>query len=181
MRDFCLACHVLEAGPGVTNPLHPRITPEKWGTYAQAHENVGQLNRIRPQMSHAFRGTEADREALALFEQALRNRMETLGPAHPQTLQTRVQLARTHGMLANHASAAHHAEAALGSAASNPEASRAVLAEADLVLAEVALAEGRAAGARTLLDRARARLAAGPPPGDLARDLDRLAARLESR
>jgi hypothetical protein len=51
----------------VTNPLRPKITVEKWGTYAQAHENVGQLNRIRPQMSHAFRGTEADREALALF------------------------------------------------------------------------------------------------------------------
>jgi len=67
MRDFCLACHVLEAGPGITNPLRPRITPEKWGTYAQAHENVGNLNRIRPQMAHAFRGNEADRQALALF------------------------------------------------------------------------------------------------------------------
>ena len=67
MRDFCLACHVLEAGPGVTNPLRPRITPERWGTYEQAHENVGNLNRIRPQMAHAFRGNEADRQALALF------------------------------------------------------------------------------------------------------------------
>ncbi len=67
MRDFCLACHVLDAGPGVTNPLRPRITPERWGTYAQAYENVGNLNRIRPQMAHAFRGSEADRQALALF------------------------------------------------------------------------------------------------------------------
>ncbi len=67
MRDFCLACHVLDAGPGVTNPLRPRITPERWGTYAQAYENVGNLNRIRPQMAHAFRGNEADRQALALF------------------------------------------------------------------------------------------------------------------
>jgi hypothetical protein len=67
MRDFCLACHVLEPGPGVTNPLHPRITPEKWGTYEQAWENVGNLNRIRPQMAHAFRGNDQDRRALALF------------------------------------------------------------------------------------------------------------------
>jgi mono/diheme cytochrome c family protein len=67
MRDFCLACHVFEAGPGVTNPLHPRITPEKWGTYEQAWTNVGNLNRIRPQMAHAFRGNEEDRRALALF------------------------------------------------------------------------------------------------------------------
>jgi mono/diheme cytochrome c family protein len=67
MKDFCLACHVLEAGPGVTNPLRPRITPAKWGTYAQAYENIGQLNRIRPQMVHAFRGNDADRQALALF------------------------------------------------------------------------------------------------------------------
>lgn len=67
MRDFCLACHVLDAGPGITNPLRPRITPERWGTYEQAHENVGNLNRIRPQMAHAFRGNEADRQALALF------------------------------------------------------------------------------------------------------------------
>jgi mono/diheme cytochrome c family protein len=67
MRDFCLACHELEAGPGITNPLRPRITPEKWGTFAQAHENVGNLNRIRPQMAHAFRGNDEDRQALALF------------------------------------------------------------------------------------------------------------------
>jgi mono/diheme cytochrome c family protein len=67
MRDFCLACHVLEPGPGVTNPLHPRITPEKWGTYEQAWENVGNLNRIRPQMAHAFRGNDVDRRALAVF------------------------------------------------------------------------------------------------------------------
>jgi mono/diheme cytochrome c family protein len=67
MRDFCLACHVLDAGPGVTNPLRPRIVPERWGTYDQAWENVGQLNRIRPQMAHAFRGTDEDRRALALF------------------------------------------------------------------------------------------------------------------
>jgi hypothetical protein len=67
MRDFCLACHVLEPGPGVTNPLRPRITPEKWGTFAQAYENVGNLNRIRPQMAHAFRGNDEDRQALALF------------------------------------------------------------------------------------------------------------------
>lgn len=67
MRDFCLACHVLEAGPGVTNPLRPRITPEKWGTFAQAWENVGNLNRIKPQMAHAFRGNDEDRQALALF------------------------------------------------------------------------------------------------------------------
>lgn len=67
MRDFCLACHVFEAGPGVTNPLHPRITPEKWGTYEQAWTNVGNLNRIRPQMAHAFRGNEEDRRALAIY------------------------------------------------------------------------------------------------------------------
>jgi mono/diheme cytochrome c family protein len=67
MRDFCLACHVLEPGPGVTNPLHPKITPGKWGTYEQAWENVGNLNRIRPQMAHAFRGNDEDRRALALF------------------------------------------------------------------------------------------------------------------
>ncbi|MGA8890684.1 MAG: hypothetical protein WB493_03880 [Anaeromyxobacteraceae bacterium] len=67
MRDFCLACHVLEAGPGITNPLRPRITRERWGTYAQAWENVGNLNRIKPQMAHAFRGDDADRQALALF------------------------------------------------------------------------------------------------------------------
>ncbi len=67
MRDFCFACHVFEPGPGVTNPLHPRITPEKWGTYEQAYENIGNLNRIRPQMAHAFRGNEQDRQALALF------------------------------------------------------------------------------------------------------------------
>jgi mono/diheme cytochrome c family protein len=67
MRDFCLACHVLDAGPGITNPLRPRITPEKWGTYAQAWENVGNLNRIKPQMAHAFRGNDEDRQALALF------------------------------------------------------------------------------------------------------------------
>ncbi|MEI6225629.1 MAG: cytochrome c [Deltaproteobacteria bacterium] len=67
MRDFCFACHVFEPGPGVTNPLHPRITPEKWGTYEQAYANIGNLSRIRPQMSHAFRGNDDDRQALALF------------------------------------------------------------------------------------------------------------------
>jgi mono/diheme cytochrome c family protein len=67
MRDFCFACHVFEPGPGVTNPLHPRITPEKWGTYEQAYQNIGNLSRIRPQMSHAFRGNDEDRKALALF------------------------------------------------------------------------------------------------------------------
>jgi mono/diheme cytochrome c family protein len=67
MRDFCFACHVFEPGPGVTNPFRPRITPEKWGTYEQAYENIGNLSRIRPQMSHAFRGTDEDRKALALF------------------------------------------------------------------------------------------------------------------
>ena len=67
MRDFCLACHVFEPGPGVTNPLHPRITPAQWGTYEKAYDNVGNLNRIRPQMAHAFRGDDADRRALALF------------------------------------------------------------------------------------------------------------------
>ena len=67
MRDFCFACHVFEPGPGVTNPLHPRITPEKWGTYEQAYENIGNLSRIRPQMSHAFRGNDEDRKALAIF------------------------------------------------------------------------------------------------------------------
>lgn len=67
MKDFCLACHVLEAGPGVTNPLRPRITPAKWGTYGQAYVNIGQLSRIRPQMVHAFRGNDQDRQALALF------------------------------------------------------------------------------------------------------------------
>jgi hypothetical protein len=67
MRDFCLACHVFEPGPGVTNPLHPRITPEKWGTFAQAYENIGNLSRIRPQMSHAFRGNDDDRRALAVY------------------------------------------------------------------------------------------------------------------
>jgi mono/diheme cytochrome c family protein len=67
MRDFCFACHVFEPGPGVTNPLHPRITPEKWGTYEKAYENIGNLSRIRPQMSHAFRGSDEDRKALALF------------------------------------------------------------------------------------------------------------------
>lgn len=67
MRDFCLACHVFDPGPGVTNPLHPRITPDRWGTYDQAYENVGNLNRIRPQMAHSFRGDDADRRALALY------------------------------------------------------------------------------------------------------------------
>ena len=67
MRDFCLACHLLEAGPGVTNPLRPRITPEQWGTYDQAYENIGRLGRIRPQMAHAFRGSDEDRRALATF------------------------------------------------------------------------------------------------------------------
>jgi len=84
MRDFCLACHGLEPGPAVTNPLRPKITVEKWGTYAQAHENVGQLNRIRPQMSHAFRGTEADREALARF--LARMARENLVPAWRRAL-----------------------------------------------------------------------------------------------
>jgi mono/diheme cytochrome c family protein len=67
MRDFCFACHVFEPGPGVTNPFRPRITPEKWGTYEKAYENIGNLSRIRPQMSHAFRGSDEDRKALALF------------------------------------------------------------------------------------------------------------------
>jgi serine/threonine protein kinase len=121
------------------------------------------------------------RDALVLFEQSVRNRLETLGPAHPQTLQVRVQLARTHGLMGEHAAAAREADAVLAAAAGVPDASRAVLAEADLVLANAALATGRSAEAQTLLARARARSAAGAPTDTLSKDLARLTARLEAR
>ena len=120
-------------------------------------------------------------EALVLLEQSARNRLETLGPAHPQTMQARVQLARTHGLLGQHAAAAREADAVLAAAAGVPDASGAVLAEADVVLAGAALAAGRSADARMLLNRARGRAVKGAPTDSLSKDLERLTARLEAR
>jgi len=120
------------------------------------------------------------REALTLFQQCVNTRVETLHANHPLTLLARVQLARTHSVLGNHAAAVREATAVIDSSAAAGRA-YGTLAEADLVLAEAALATGRSAEARTLLDRARARLAAGTPPDEeVTRELMRVSARVES-
>ncbi len=66
MHDFCLACHVLESA-NASNPFRPKIREDNFGTPELAYANIGRLNQIRPQMSHAFRGNEDDRRALAQF------------------------------------------------------------------------------------------------------------------
>jgi tetratricopeptide (TPR) repeat protein len=120
------------------------------------------------------------REALTLFEQAASSRVATLGPTHPQTLQARVQLARTHGVLGNRVAAAREAAAVMDAGTATPDASRASLAEAELVLAELALGAGRSSDARTLVDRARARFGTDKVPEDVTRELTRVSARVEA-
>ena len=120
------------------------------------------------------------REALTLFEQSASNRLATLGASHPLTQQARVQLARTHNVLGNHAAAAREATAVMNAGAEAADSSRASLADAELVLAEAALAAGHIAEARALVNRARARLATGTPPDDVTRELTRVSARLEA-
>lgn len=66
MHDFCLACHVLET-QGASNPFRPKIRMETFGTPERAYANIGRLSGIRPQMAHAFRGSDSDRRALAYF------------------------------------------------------------------------------------------------------------------
>ena len=57
-------------------------------------------------------------------------------------------MARARGLLGDHAPARLEAEAALAGAAANPNASQAMQAEADLVLAEAAIATARTGAAR---------------------------------
>jgi len=66
MHDFCLACHVLET-ENASNPFRPKIRMETFGTPERAYANIGRISQIRPQMSHAFRGSDDDRRALAYF------------------------------------------------------------------------------------------------------------------
>jgi hypothetical protein len=66
MHDFCLACHVLDS-KGATNPFRPKIRMETFGTPERAYANIGRLSQIQPQMTHAFRGSDDDRRALAHF------------------------------------------------------------------------------------------------------------------
>jgi mono/diheme cytochrome c family protein len=64
MRDFCLSCHVLEAGQGAT-PLRPRLRPDVWGDPERAYALVGDLPSLSRRMDQPFRGTDEDRRALA--------------------------------------------------------------------------------------------------------------------
>ena len=64
MRDFCLSCHVLEAGQGAT-PLRPRLLPEVWADPERAYALVGDLPSLNRRMDQPFRGTDEDRRALA--------------------------------------------------------------------------------------------------------------------
>lgn len=66
MHDFCLACHVLET-ENASNPFRPKIRVETFGTPERAYANIGRISQIRPQMAHAFRGSDEDRRALAYF------------------------------------------------------------------------------------------------------------------
>lgn len=75
-RNFCLACHDHEPGPGAQNPLLPRLTEDRFGTPERAYESIGRLAELNPVMVLPFQGTDAERRALAawLAAQARRNR-----------------------------------------------------------------------------------------------------------
>jgi mono/diheme cytochrome c family protein len=75
-RDFCLACHDAEPGPGAQNPLLPRLTEDRFGTPERAYASIGRLSDLNPVMVLPFQGSEAERRALAawLAAQARRNR-----------------------------------------------------------------------------------------------------------
>jgi len=75
-RDFCLACHDHEAGPGAQNPLLPRLSEDRFGTPERAYASIGRLLELNPVMVLPFEGTEGERRALApwLAAQARRNR-----------------------------------------------------------------------------------------------------------
>jgi mono/diheme cytochrome c family protein len=64
LQDFCLSCHVLDVGKG--NPLRPRLRPEVWSDPARAYANIGDLVSLNRSMNQPFRGSDADRRALAL-------------------------------------------------------------------------------------------------------------------
>lgn len=65
MQDFCLSCHVLEAGQGAT-PLRPRLRPEVWSDPERAFANIGNLTAINRRMDQPFRRGDEDRRVLAL-------------------------------------------------------------------------------------------------------------------
>ena len=116
-----------------------------------------------------------DQDAAQLFEEALRLRLAALGDAHPQTLQTRVQLARVRLRLGDVAKATRLAEATLRAGATDPNAGPEVLADAELVLAELALRRGRDADARAGIARASALVAReGAEASPIRRDIVRL-------
>ena len=69
LQDFCLSCHVLEAGRG--NPLRPRLKPDVWGDPDKAYANIGNLLQLSRSMNQPFRGTDEDRRALAAALAAL--------------------------------------------------------------------------------------------------------------
>ncbi|HET9594740.1 MAG TPA: hypothetical protein VFP65_04115 [Anaeromyxobacteraceae bacterium] len=75
-RDFCLACHDAEPGPGAQNPLLPRLTEDRFGTPKRAYASIGRLSELNPVMVLPFQGSEAERRALAawLAAQTRRNR-----------------------------------------------------------------------------------------------------------
>jgi serine/threonine-protein kinase len=121
-------------------------------------------------------------EAARLFTEALRLRVAALGEAHPQTLQTRAQLARVQATRGDLATAAREAEATLVAGTTSPNTGPAVLAEAELVLAQVAIRAGDDADARARLERASTLVTQAPSEvASLRRDIARLEQELRRR
>jgi mono/diheme cytochrome c family protein len=73
-RTFCYACHDGDEAPRATNPLRPKLRPERWATPEQAYANIGQLAQLNPSMILAFEGSEDDRRALAAYVSDLSRR-----------------------------------------------------------------------------------------------------------
>ncbi|MCC6161966.1 MAG: tetratricopeptide repeat protein [Acidobacteria bacterium] len=118
--------------------------------------------------------------ALPLFEQATAIHASALGSSHSRALETRARLARTLARLGRYDEASREARVILDHAGASPSGGIAATAVAELVLADAAVATGRARKARDLLASARERYARTTPPADLAREFARLTSRLES-